>query len=178
MFSHPMSSESITIRPARISDAATMLAIYAPFVEQTSISFEVQVPSLEEFSDRIHKYLSTHICLVAELLGQVVGYAYGSPHRGRCAYRWSTETSVYVSPEHHRLGVGRQLYVELLCQLASLGFCNAFARVALPNPASVEFHMELGFVPIGTFPRAGYKFGRWHDVRWFHKVLRQNPPVS
>jgi len=153
-----------------------MLAIYGPVVAQTAISFEEEVPSLEEFAARVRKYLAGHVCLVAESSGRVVGYGYGSTHRERAAYRWSAETTLYVSPEFHRQGVGRQLHSELLPRLASAGFCNAFAGVALPNPSSVGLHLAVGFSPIGTFPRVGYKFDRWQDVAWFHRVLREAPP--
>ena len=170
-----MPSPTLLIRPAQESDAADMLAIYRPVVEQTATSFEESVPSLAEFSTRLNKYLKDWCAFVAEHSGRVVGYAYGSSHRERAAYRWSVETTVYVAAEAQRAGTGRALYGALLPALAQAGFCNAYAGVALPNTASVGLHEAVGFRSIGTFPRVGYKHGAWHDVAWFHKALREQP---
>jgi L-amino acid N-acyltransferase YncA len=174
----PMPALPVTIRPAREADAAAMLAIYRPYVEGSIISFETEVPSLEDFSARLRKYLDGWAGVVAEADdGQLLGYAYGSPHRERAAYRWSVETSVYVAQGVQRGGIGRQLYVDLMPRLAAAGYCNAFAGVALPNAPSVGLHQAVGFRPIGTFPRVGYKFGEWRDVAWFHLPLREAPAV-
>lgn len=128
---------ALVVRPAHERDAAAMLAIYAPVVEHTAISFEDAVPSLAEFTARLRKYLEGWRAFVAEDGGAVVGYAYGSAHRERAAYRWSVETTVYVAAGQHRRGVGRALYQTLLPELAAAGFCNVYAGVALPNDASV-----------------------------------------
>jgi L-amino acid N-acyltransferase YncA len=164
------------IRPATISDEAAMLSIYAPVVRETAISFEIEPPSLAEFEERVHKYSEGWEWLVAELDDKVLGYANGSPHRERPAYRWSTETSAYVSPAARRQGVGKRLYKDLLLALTSRGFCNAYAGISLPNTASVALHQSVGFRSIGTFPAVGRKFGKWHDVAWFHCALRHEPP--
>ena len=163
------------IRPARISDAEALLAIYAPFVEHTSVSFETAPPSVDEFAHRIEKVLGRWQWLVAEDDGRCVGYAYGSQHRERAAYRYSCEVSVYLAPTHLRQGLGRCLYGELLPQLAALGYCNAFAGIAQPNEASVAVHRAVGFTPIGLFEAVGRKFGRWHDVLWMQRRLRDAP---
>lgn len=172
-----MPTSTLVIRPAQASDAAAMLAIYRPFVVETAVSFEEIVPSLEEFSARLQKYLSGWRVFVAEVDGNVVGYAYGSMHRERAAYRWSVETTVYVARQNQRSGVGRSLYGMLLPALADAGYCNAYAGVALPNDASIGLHLASGFQPIGTFPRVGRKHGAWRDVAWFHKTLREEPAV-
>ena len=164
------------IRPALRSDAAAMLAIYAPVVRETAISFETEVPTLAEFETRIEKYSQGWAWLVAEQGGTICGYAYGGVHREQPAYRWSTETTVYVADTCRRQGIGRQLYQALLSALAERGYCNAYAAVALPNPASVAVHQAVGFIPIDTFPAVGRKFGRWHDVGWFYCPLRSLPP--
>jgi phosphinothricin acetyltransferase len=169
---------AVVVRPASDSDATAMLAIYAYYVRETSISFEHEVPSLEEFGSRVRKYIAGWGGVVAELDGEVVGYAYGSSHRERAAYRWSAETTVYVQVGKHGSGIGRRLYGALLPALANAGYCNAYAGVALPNPASVGLHRAVGFSPIGTFPRVGYKFGAWCDVAWFHMALREGPDTS
>jgi L-amino acid N-acyltransferase YncA len=102
--------------------------------------------------------------------------AYGSSHRERHAYRWSVEVSAYVHPHHHRQGIGRALYLRLFEALAHKGFCNAYAGVALPNDGSVALHRSVGFEPIGVFKAVGHKFGKWHDVAWFQRALRDSPP--
>lgn len=171
-----MSSAAITIRPATEADAEAMLAIYRPYVEQTEISFEEAVPTTEEFRARVRKYIANWACLVAEADGRVVGYAHGSAHRERAAYRWSTETTVYVAQGLHRRGVGRQLYGALMPKLRDVGYCNAYGGVALPNDASIALHLASGFKLIGTFPKVGYKSGRWVDVMWFHLPLADGSP--
>ena len=159
------------------SDAPALRAIYAPYVLDSAASFEETVPTEEEFAARVHKYLSAWAGVVAEVDGRVVGYAYGGPHRERAAYRWSVETSAYVHAGHHGRGIGRRLYEALLPELSARGYCNAYAGITLPNDASVALHEAVGFARIGVFPRVGHKFGRWHDVAWLHRVLRQAPPA-
>lgn len=160
------------IRPARDDDVAAMLDIYRPYVENTAVSFEESVPSLDEFAARVRSVAAGWSWLVAEDAARIVGYAYGSSHRERAAYRWSVETSVYVAAAAQRCGVGRRLYEALFARLAAAGYCNAYAGIALPNDASVALHRAVGFVAIGTFPRVGFKFGQWRDVAWFHRPLR------
>lgn len=168
-------ADRVRIRAATAADVAAMLEIYRPFVETTAVSFELEAPTLEEFAARVAKAVSGWAWLVAERDGCCVGYAYGSLHRERPAYRWSTEVSAYVHSDHRRQGIGRALYLELFEQLAAKGYCNAFAGVTLPNEASVALHRRVGFEPIGVFRRAGWKLDRWHDVRWFQRRLREKP---
>lgn len=153
-----------------------MLQIYQPYVEANAVSFELEAPSLEVFVARIEKALAGWQWLVAARDGSVLGYAYGSMHRDRPAYRWSVEVSAYVSAEHHHQGIGRSLYLQLFQDLATKGYCNVYAGVTLPNAASVGLHQSVGFVPIGVFKSVGHKFGRWHDVAWFQRSLRDSPP--
>jgi L-amino acid N-acyltransferase YncA len=164
--------ESFIVRPASRADAPALLAIYRPYVLGTAVSFELVSPTVEEFAARIAKVLPVWQWLVAEREGQCIGYAYGSRHRERPAYRWSVEVSAYVEPGHQRQGIGRTLYLQLFEALADKGFCNAYAGVTLPNEASVALHQAVGFRPIGVFPAVGRKFGTWHDVAWFHRPLR------
>ena len=163
------------IRAASPEDAPALLAIYAPYVETTAVSFEAEPPSVAEFARRIEAALADWAWLVAERDGRCIGYAYGSLHRERAAYRWSTEVSAYVRPDCHRQGIGAALYLELLDQLAHQGYCTALAGVTLPNQASVALHRRVGFEPIGVFRNVGWKFERWHDVRWFQRRLRERP---
>jgi L-amino acid N-acyltransferase YncA len=168
----------LTVRPATPFDAAALVAIYAPFVEQTAVSFEEVVPTPDAFAGRIEKSLTRWQWLVGEVDGVVAGYAYGSQHRERAAYRWSVEVSAYVDPHFQRQGVARTLYGALFEDLVEKGFCTAFAGITLPNEASVGLHTAVGFEPIGVFRSIGWKFGRWHDVAWFQRRLRDRPPVE
>ena len=166
----------LLIRPASEADAGALLAIYAPFVERTVVSFETEVPSVDDFAGRIRRYGSQWAWLVAERDGRCLGYAYGSPHRERAAYRWAVETSAYVDPSAQRQGAGRALYLALFDALAAKGYCNAFAGMTLPNDASAALHRSVGFEPVGVFRRVGWKFSRWHDVAWAQRQLREAPP--
>jgi L-amino acid N-acyltransferase YncA len=165
------------VRPAVPQDAPAIAEIYAPFVAGTAVSFEETPPSAVEMLRRIEHAQSRWQWLVADVDGTVAGYAYGTRHRERAAYRWSVEVSAYVDLRHHRRGIGRTLYAELLKDLAYKGFCTAFAGITVPNDASVGLHMAMGFAPIGVFRSIGWKMGRWHDVAWFQRTLREGPPT-
>jgi phosphinothricin acetyltransferase len=154
----------LAIRDAHEGDAPACAAIYRPYVTGTAISFELEPPSDAEMAGRIRDAARTHAWLVAELEREVVGYAYARPFAAREAYRWSCETSVYLSPARHRSGLGRALYRELLERLAGRGFRVAVAKMTLPNPASEGLHAALGFRPVGVHRRIGFKHGVWHDI--------------
>jgi phosphinothricin acetyltransferase len=155
------------------SDAAGCAAVYAPFVNDTAITFEYDAPDGSEFAGRIARLSATHAFLVAEDEGTVVGFAYGSPHRDRTAYSWSTEVSVYVAASHHRRGVGRALYGTLFDLLERQGFRIVLAGIALPNDASVSIHESFGFELVGVYRGIGLKHGAWWDVGWYQ--LRLGP---
>ncbi|MEZ4237940.1 MAG: N-acetyltransferase family protein [Myxococcota bacterium] len=161
----------MTVRPAREADVPAMLAVYAPFVRDTAVSFEDEVPTVEAFAARVAEVQRTHAWLVLERQGAVAGYAYGAPHRARSGYRWSVETSVYVGPDHQRQGVARALYDALLAGLEAQGFRRALAGITVPNEASVAFHRACGFVDVGVYRAVGRKLGRWHDVLWLQRPL-------
>jgi len=165
----------MTIRFATPDDAAALLAIYGPYVTDTCISFEYEVPSVADFRGRIEATQQQFPYLVAEVDGRVLGYAYASRHMDRTAYHWSVNTSVYVHPDGHRQGIARQLYDRLLDLLRRQGYCNAYAGITLPNPASEVFHQITGFTPVGTYRSVGYKFGAWHDVVWLSLLLQTYP---
>ena len=165
-----------TVRIAHVSDAQAIQAIYAPMVESTAISFELEPPSVEEMAMRIESTLLTYPYLVAVRDGQVIGYAYASQHRAREAYHWSVDVTVYVAPEAHRRGVGRALYDVLLPRLKTQGFHAAYAGIALPNDGSVGLHEALGFAHIGTYPEVGFKHGAWHDVGYWRIALDSTSP--
>lgn len=169
-------ANGLFIRRGTRADAPGVGSIYTPVVTDTAISFETMPPNEAELAQRIEHCNRTHAWLVAEAGGPLAGYAYGTAHRAREAYRFSVETSVYVHPAHQGRGVGAALYARLFQELAELGYFHAFAAVTLPNDASTRLHASVGFRRIGTFPRVGFKFGRWHDVSWWHKMLRHGKP--
>ncbi|WP_428265915.1 arsinothricin resistance N-acetyltransferase ArsN1 family B [Haliangium sp.] len=155
---------SSLIRAAGPDDVPAMLDIYAPLVRETVISFEYEPPSLDEMSRRLDEIQRGYPWLVYERGGVVAGYAYGSRFRGREAYQWTTEVTVYVHPAHHRRGVARALYEALFERLRAQGYRTAVAVITLPNPGSVALHEAVGFEPVGVFRRAGFKHGQWCDV--------------
>lgn len=150
------------------SDADQIADIYRPFVTDTTVSFEEVPPSADEMRGRI---ASAHLWLVDVVEGRVQGYAYATAHRSRHAYRFTTETSIYVPTHLHRSGIGRPLYQALLDQLTELGLATAVAGITLPNEASVRFHEAMGFTEVGVFPQVGFKFGQWHDTIWMARPL-------
>jgi len=159
------------VRDATGADAAACAAIYAPYVTDTAITFETEVPSAGAMAERIAAARERHAWLVAEDGERIVGYAYGRPFHERAAYRWSCEVSVYVDRARHRAGAGRALYEALLERLAARGYRMAVAGMTLPNEASVGLHRALGFEPVGTYRRIGFKHGAWHDVAWSQRPL-------
>lgn len=159
------------VRQIVIGDAPSVQAIYAPYVTDTTVSFEEVPPDIIEVERRIAAILPRYPYLVAEEDGRVVGYAYASEHRTRAAYRTSVDVTVYVSPGAQRSGVARRLYSHLLPAAASLGYHAAFAGIALPNLASVGLHEAMGFEPIGIDRQVGRKFDAWHDVGWWQRLL-------
>lgn len=162
---------TLTIRDATERDAAACAAIYRPYVTDTAISFESEPPSEREMAARIAASQRAHAWLVAEDAGTVVGYAYGGEFMARDAYRFSCAVSVYVELGRRRTGAGRQLYEALLARLSTRGFHTVVAGIALPNDASEGLHKALGFEPVGTYRRIGFKHGRWHDVAWVQRSL-------
>ena len=162
----------MNVRDATQNDAEACAAIYAPYVSDTTISFEATPPTTEDMAQRIAAAQAKHAWLVLEADdGRVVGYAYGGPHKSRAAYRWSCEVSVYVDRDHRGAGAGRKLYEQLLARLAQRGYRVAVAGMTLPNDASAGFHRAMGFQPVGTYRRIGYKFGAWHDVAWTQRAI-------
>ena len=168
------------LRRARPEDAARCQAIYAPYVVETVVSLEEDPPSVPEMRERIERSLETHDWWVLEAAGEIVGYAYGGPYRSRAAYRWACEVSVYVERGRRRTGAGRLLYDVLLQRLVERGYLTALAGMTLPNAASEGLHRSLGFEPVGTWRRVGWKLGAWHDVLWMqrHLATPSDPPAE
>jgi phosphinothricin acetyltransferase len=159
------------IRLATTEDAEGMLAIYTPYVESTSITFETTVPDLASFRERIRHYLEFCPWLVGEINGQVAGYAYASRYRERVAYQWSVECSVYIHDQFMRNGMAYALYTSLFAILARQGFRNVYAVINLPNDRSVALHEKMGFRHFATYEQVGYKLGQWKNVGWWRLIL-------
>ena len=162
----------IILRPATVDDAAAMLAIYAPYVIQTTVSSEYDAPTLEEFTRRIRTFTEKLPWLVCIIDGEVAGYGYASPHRTRAAYQWSVETSIYVAQDWHRHGIAGAIYAALFEVLAMQGYYNIYVGITSPNERSMKFHKSLGFVISGAYQESMYKFGLWRDVLWMGRSLR------
>lgn len=167
-----MDSARLLVRDAdQASDAAACAAVYAPYVLDTTITFEEEVPEADHFAARIAAARRQHAWLVGEVSGVVVGYAYAGPYRPRAAYRWSCETSVYLDRGARGHGWGRALYQALLDRLGAMGYRTAVAGATLPNDASERLHAALGFEPVGVFRRVGFKLDQWCDVAWVQRDL-------
>ena len=154
-------------------DAAACAAIYAPYVSDSVASFEARPPTEVEMSGRISQALAW---VVAEREGLTVGYAYALPHAERAAYRWAADVAVYIDAGHHRSGIGRTLYTLLFEQLRAIGLWTLCAGITQPNDASNSLHRAMGFVPVGTYRRIGWKAGAWQDVEWLQLDLRPGEP--
>jgi len=170
--------QNIRIRPAEERDIPAMLAVYAPYVEETAVSFECAVPSLEEFRVRLARVQGFYPWLVAEQEGRVLGYAYASRFHPRAAYDWSVEVSIYLGRQERGRGLGPRLYEALETMLRAQNVLSAYACIALAETpdeyldhASIRFHERMGYRLTGTFPKCGYKFGRWYGMVWMEKRL-------
>ena len=181
--------QEFTIRKASVIDAAAILAIYAPYVEETAITFEYTVPTLSEFKERIRNVLKKYPYIVAEKDGTIAGYAYVSPFHERAAYSWAVETSIYIDKNLRKTGLGKRLYKALEDILKKQGILNLNACIAYPEKEdryltknSVEFHEHLGYSMVGEFHKCGYKFNRWYNMVWMEKIigdhLSEQPPVK
>lgn len=159
------------IRAATGDDAAAVAAIYNHYIATTTISFEEQPVAAAEMAGRIASVGATLPWLVFEQDGIVMGYAYATPWRVRSAYRFSVESSVYVSPAHPRRGIGSRLYRALLDELRTRGLHMVIGGIAQPNEASVALHEAMGFEKVAHFKEVGMKFGRWVDVAYWELRL-------
>lgn len=178
-----MTNTNITLRPVTEKDAAEILAIYAPYIENTAITFEYEVPSLEAFTERIRGITAGFPYLAAVQDGRIIGYAYAKAYHERAAYARTVELSIYLHPEHKGNGTGRRLYNGLAHILRMQGILNMV--VSITDSAdkddqhntndSINFHTRMGFSLIGTMNRCGYKFGKWYNVVYMEKFLGEHP---
>jgi phosphinothricin acetyltransferase len=159
------------IRTATVDDALGILNIYSPYIVNTSLTFESEVPSINNFSKRIGDYLQEWPWLVCEIDNQIAGYAYASRYRERVCYQWSVECSVYIHDQYMHKGIAQALYVGLMEILKIQGFRNVYAVINLPNPKSVSFHEQFGFSWFATYDHVGYKLGEWKNVGWWKLQL-------
>lgn len=167
------------IRLATSADVAGMVAIYAPFILESTTSFEMEVPSQQEFWGRVEKVLTKSPWLVCEINGEIAGYAYAGEHRERAAYQWNRELSAYIAPKYHRRGIASALYQCLVEIIKLQGYQNALAGITLPNEKSVGFHEHFGFKQVGIYHNVGFKFGNWWHVGWWEMPLNnflEHPP--
>ena len=171
-------SGGMVIREANLSDAARMLEIYAYYVKNTAVTYEIEVPSLAEFRERMRRVTARYPWLVVEEGGIILGYAYAGPFKGRAAYDWSCEMTIYLDHGARRRGLGRALYGALETRLRDMGILNLYACIAVPDEedeyltrSSADFHAHMGYSLAGTFRQCGYKFGRWYNMIWMEKIV-------
>ncbi len=166
-----MEAPDLNIRLATPDDAEAILRIYRPYIENTLITFECEVPSVEEFRERIATILKRHPYLVAETEHGIIGYAYASDFKSRSAYDWSVETSIYIDREWQGCGIGTALYRALEDWLKSQNIINLYACITWPNPRSIRFHRSFHYRKIAHFRNCGYKKKKWCSVIWMTKAI-------
>lgn len=160
------------IRTATHADAADIARIYNGYVLDTCITFETEPVDASDMTQRIDETLAASLpWLVAEVDGTVAGYAYASKWKGRCAYRHSVESTVYLDPAQTGKGVGLRLYAALIEALAACGMHAVIGGIALPNAASIALYERLGFRKVAHFLQVGHKQGRWVDVGYWQLLL-------
>lgn len=169
------------IKRVEMEDAEELMSIYAPYVKNTAISFEYEIPTVEEFMNRISQISSKYPYIKVVEDGKIMGYAYANTFKGRKAYDWSVETTVYVKQQVKRRGIGRLLYEQLEKSLTGMGILNMNACIASPvseddylTDDSYYFHKSMGFELIGRFHKSGYKFNSWYDIIWMEKMIGEH----
>ncbi|HEU4688226.1 MAG TPA: GNAT family N-acetyltransferase [Vicinamibacterales bacterium] len=172
---HSTSTRDIEIRPATDADASALVAVYNPYILETTITFEEQAIGPPDMASRVAEVDESGLpFLLAESAGIPVGFAYASRWKGRCAYRHSVETTVYVVRDHWRRGAGAALYAKLLEALGGAGIHTAIGGIALPNDSSIVFHERFGFTKVAHFREVGFKFNRWIDVGYWQLLFEHN----
>jgi phosphinothricin acetyltransferase len=171
------------IRLAQPSDANEILSIYAPYITNTSFTFEAEVPPGNAFAERIKNYLISWPWLVYEIDGKIAGYAYGSQYRERIGYQWCVECSVYIHDDFQRRGIAKKLYAALFEILKKQGYRNVYAVINLPNDKSVQLHESCGFTWFASYENVGFKLGKWKTVGWWQLTINEYndeplPPIK
>lgn len=160
--------------PAR--DAAGILAVYAPYIRETAVTFETEVPAPDAFTARVAGICADFPYLVLEVDGELAGYAYAHRQAERAAYAWNAELSIYLAGKWRGRGLGAPLYRLLERLLTMQGYVNLYGVITASNAGSIRLHEKLGYRQTGLHERTGWKFGQWHDVAWLHKRVREGEP--
>lgn len=176
-----MENEEITLRLATLDDAPRLLEIYGYYVKSTAITFEYEVPSLEEFRGRMTAISAKYPYLCAVRGDQILGYAYAGPFHVRAAYHWASELTIYLDKDVRKTGLGRLLYGRMEEILKKMGILNLYACIGYPEKDdeyltanSAQFHEHLGFHLVGTFQNCGYKFQRWYHMVFMEKIIGEH----
>ena len=162
------------IRIAEEQDVPEILSIYAPYILETTHTFEYDVPAVEEFLERFRSITARFPWLVWEEDGRILGYAYGSAPFERAAFQWSCETSVYLQPEAQGRGIGRSLYTAMEKFLTILGYRRNYAIITSENLPSLAFHEKLGYTNAGKFTGCAFKFGKRLGIVWMEKEIKKS----
>ena len=160
--------------PAR--DAAGILAVYAPYIRETAVTFETEVPAPDAFTARVAGICADFPYLVLEVDGELAGYAYAHRQAERAAYAWNAELSIYLAGKWRGRGLGAPLYRLLERLLTMQGYVNLYGVITASNAGSIRLHEKLGYRQTGLHEKTGWKFGQWHDVAWLHKRVREGEP--
>lgn len=168
--------EKINIREANVNDAKDLLDIYSYYVKNTAVTFEYEIPTLEEFQNRISHTLEKYPYLVAESEKGILGYAYAGKYHPRAAFAWSAELAIYLKKDIRQAGIGRKLYTRLEEILKKQGVVKTIAHITMPIDEfsdfnSMQFHEKMGYKLVGKFENIGYKFGRWYSTIWMDKMI-------
>ena len=173
-----LKKEDLSFRFATENDAEKILAIYKPYVENTTITFEYNVPTIEKFRERIREILKDYPYIVCEYGNEIVGYAYAHRIWSRAAYQWDAELSIYTNEKYAGNGIGKKLYGILLEILKLQNVVNVYGLLTYPNKSSEKLHNYFGFKKVAFFENVGFKFGKWIGVTWFEKAINpyfENP---
>lgn len=179
--------EKIKISKVDVTDSEKLLEIYIPYILNTAITFEYEVPSVQQFRQRVQDILVKYPYLKAIKDDEIVGYAYANVFKNRAAYDWAVEVSIYIKKDMQKLGIGKKLYqaLEKICQLQNI--TNLYACIAYPEVEdeyltnnSVNFHQHMGYQRVGEFHQCGFKFNRWYNMVWMEKIIgeHQTTPQS
>jgi len=176
MMENPLAKKRI--RLAVPDDYPAILSVYAPYITDTTVTFEYDVPSEEEFLQRLNSIASTYPILVLEVDDKIVGYAYAAVFKPRIAYQWTVETVIYLRPDCGGHGLGQALYQALIGVLKLQGICQGIGVITAENQLSIDFHRKLGFKETALLEKVGFKFGKWLDVCWMQNhfaPLKEHP---
>lgn len=159
------------IRKCTQADAQAICEIYNYYIENTAITFEEALLAPNDIAHRIKKLTEKHPWLVYEVNGEILGYTYAGEFKSRCAYRYTLETSVYLSYKHLSKGIGAELYSKLIEESRRIGIHSLIGVIAIPNEPSISLHKKLGFKFAGRLSEAGYKFNNWIDIEYWQLII-------